>query len=582
MAERELTVDVTVSDKPVKITLNKEGLWVVKQKTHEVSFQQVVAAEFHRESRKLHIAYAYKEKQFSLVELNGQVTEDEDALRSAMEFAEALHEKAYQGVKYGRRLKILVNPHGGQGKGVIAFKKQVEPLLKAAGCTLDVSETTHNGHAYDVAKSLELNYDAVVTVSGDGLIHEVLNGFANHKEPLKALAIPVAPIPTGSGNGLSLNLLGLENAFDIVNAALNVVKGNPMQVDVFAVTQRDKRSISFMSQAIGLMADIDIGTEHLRWMGDTRFTYGVLKAMIKFKPCDVELSYKGAEMDKEQMFNALKARHNAEDTLESETHVVSHPPALNLATDEDKPASLPELKYSMDDTEGWTTFDEKMLYLYAGKGPFVGRDLMAFPVSLPDDGLIDICVQSHSKSSRLEILGSFEGAPRGEQYWLDSVCVFAPLSSFTTNCLVYLPSSISCIHYVKASAYRVKPRTTKGCLSIDGEAFPFEPFQVEVLPRLATLLSPHGYYVADFHGPKDKKGKGKVKEQKGKGQGDVKMKPTTTLSTLEGDEAASTTKAVDGEGDGATVKPTTGGDAATAATKDAREGETGGKGLCCW
>ena len=32
-----------------------------------------------------------------------------------------------------------------------------------------------------------------------------------------------------------------------------------------------------MSVSIGLMADLDIKTEHLRWMGDTRFVYGFLR-----------------------------------------------------------------------------------------------------------------------------------------------------------------------------------------------------------------------------------------------------------------------------------------------------------------
>lgn len=72
------------------------------------------------------------------------------------------------------------------------------------------TDTTHNGHAYDIAKELPLTYDAIVTVSGDGLIHEVMNGFAHHENPRKAFAIPIAPIPTGSGNGLALNLLGIE------------------------------------------------------------------------------------------------------------------------------------------------------------------------------------------------------------------------------------------------------------------------------------------------------------------------------------------------------------------------------------
>lgn len=71
-------------------------------------------------------------------------------------------------------------------------------------------DTTHRGHAKDIAKLLPLDFDAVVTVSGDGLVHEVMNGFAEHADPVRAFQIPLAPIPTGSGNGLSLNLLGLE------------------------------------------------------------------------------------------------------------------------------------------------------------------------------------------------------------------------------------------------------------------------------------------------------------------------------------------------------------------------------------
>jgi sphingosine kinase len=53
-----------------------------------------------------------------------------------------------------------------------------------------------------------------------------------------------------------------------------------MQVDLFSFTQDDKRSISFMSQSLGLMADLDIGTEHLRWMGDTRFIVGLIRGRM--------------------------------------------------------------------------------------------------------------------------------------------------------------------------------------------------------------------------------------------------------------------------------------------------------------
>jgi len=70
-------------------------------------------------------------------------------------------------------------------------------------------------------------------------------------------------------------------------AALNVIKGKPMKVDLFSFVQGKTRAISFMSQSLGLMADLDIGTDHLRWMGDARFIYGF------FRGCMVNLFRSG-------------------------------------------------------------------------------------------------------------------------------------------------------------------------------------------------------------------------------------------------------------------------------------------------
>ncbi|EEB95738.1 hypothetical protein MPER_05246, partial [Moniliophthora perniciosa FA553] len=98
--------------------------------------------------------------------------------------------------------------------------------------------------------------------------------------------------------------------------------------------------------------------------------------------------------------------------------------------------------------------------------------LHGFPVSLPDDGLIDIFVQA--KSTRGDTIAMMDEAPRGGIYWNE-------------NC-----------HYIKAHAYRIRPLSKTGSLSVDGERYPFEEFQVEVIPKLATLLSPYGCYAAEF------------------------------------------------------------------------------------
>ena len=57
-------------------------------------------------------------------------------------------------------------------------------------------------------------------------------------------------------------------------------------------------------------------------------------------------------------------------------------------------SSLPELLHlEKPQGDGWIEFEKPILYLYAGKGPYVSRDLMQFPVSHPDDGYIDVVIQ---------------------------------------------------------------------------------------------------------------------------------------------------------------------------------------------
>ncbi|KAJ7774885.1 ATP-NAD kinase-like domain-containing protein [Mycena metata] len=433
----------------------------------QVPLRQVLAAR--RDGLIVEVAYIGRKKKepMFLTTLVGTVEQAEENVLDA--WLETLLHLAYEdmGVKRGRRVKVIINPHSGTKKGVATFNKTIEPILRSARCTLDVSHTTRGGHAYEIAKTLSLDYDAIVIVSGDGLVHEVLNGFAHHEQPLNAFRIPLAPIPTGSGNGLAINLLGMADGFDVCAATLNVVKGLPMKVDVCSLTQNGKRTLSFMSQVVGLIADLDIGTDHLRWMGEARFTYGFLRGLIQFKACPVQLSYKSVQVDKDDMYAIYQKRRT-----ETKANEATRKGLLEPATDE---TALPPLKYSTTDEDGWTVVDKPLLYVLGGKGPYLGRDFMAFPVSLPDDGLIDLIAQE--VSARTEFLGAFGGdAANGGTFWKSSV------------------------NYVKASAYRVKPLSPKGAFAVDGEVFPFEEYQVEAHQGLATLLSPYGYYAAEVAG----------------------------------------------------------------------------------
>ncbi|KAG0707704.1 ATP-NAD kinase-like domain-containing protein [Suillus ampliporus] len=419
--------------------------------THEevkstlVPLHNVISAKF--ETGAVEVQYLVrqgKEQRLKLAMTHG-VVKDGDSTR-AKEWCEALLLDAYRGLSCSmaqipsKNLKVLVNPYGGQGNARETYASKVEPIFLAAGYT------THSGHALEIAREIKLGYDALVIVSGDGLIHEVLNGINQHEHREKAFCIPIAPIPTGSGNAMSLNLLGPQDGLDVSAAALNVLKGN-------------RHRISFMSQTIGLLADIDIETEHLRWMGDIRFILGYLRAIIARKSCPVELSMKVVDQDKSRMMDALYA---------------------GRAGASPSPSSLPSSplgdvkKYNNASSshEEWTRFEKPILWMSAGQGPFLSRTFMQFPVSLADDGLIDVSIQEII--SRRNLLRAMDGAEEGRTYWINSN------------------------RYFKATAYRARPLAPKGTIVVDGEQVPFEEFQVDVLHKLGTFLSPNPYYAPEF------------------------------------------------------------------------------------
>lgn len=182
---------------------------------------------------------------------------------------------------------------------------------------LTIHTTTRSREAIDLCAEMNIDqFDIVVPCSGDGLAYECFNGLGGRADARRALQkIAVAHIPCGSGNALACNAFGTHRAS---LAALAIVKGVPTPMDLISITQQHRdtggggggdssssgssslvtRSLSFLSQTLGIMADADLGTEHLRWMGEHRFTYGTITRILKKKtyPCDlwakVEMDHK--------------------------------------------------------------------------------------------------------------------------------------------------------------------------------------------------------------------------------------------------------------------------------------------------
>lgn len=223
------------------------------------------------------------------------------------------------------------------------FSKYAEPLLRAAGCSVDLVETTQVGDGVSIAEKLDIDaFDMIVICSGDGLAHEVFNGLGKRSDAKRALEkIAVAHIPGGSANGLSRNL---NHTANVSKATLSIIKGVRKPMDLVLITQGDKITLSYLSQAIGTSAESDLATEHLRWMGETRFVLGFFTRIWAKKVYPAEISVKIAIEDKnlimERYEKEMEKRVSAEMDLNSR-----HPLGCDVSKDVPYHPGLPPLKY---------------------------------------------------------------------------------------------------------------------------------------------------------------------------------------------------------------------------------------------
>ncbi|KAI1430712.1 sphingoid long chain base kinase-like protein [Xylaria sp. CBS 124048] len=413
-----------------------------------------------------------KQLQYSLGEVS---------IETAQIWVAALLDHAYGQAQRQRRAKVLVNPHAGPGDAIRIWEDEVKPLFEAARMTLDVVRTSHGGQATEICESLDIDaYDVVVACSGDGLAYEVFNGLGKRADARTALQkLAVAHIPCGSGNAMSCNLNGSHYPGP---SALAVIKGIRTPVDLMSITQGPRRILSFLSQSVGIIAESDLGTESLRWLGAARFQVGFATRIFKKKmyPCDI--AFKVEIEDKTQIESHYKRiRDGEEQSSKKGGDEYTTEASLTSGSQPDAGEGLPTLRFgTVNDKvpEDWQQISyHKMGNFYCGNMALMAPEANFFPAACINDGLVDVLMHDGDLSFL--------------QY--GSLMLSLGKAAFFHNPL---------ISYKKVAAYRFTPRNqTDGYISIDGERIPFEPFQVEVHQGLGTVLSKRGRYEAS--GPSD-------------------------------------------------------------------------------
>ncbi|XP_051921876.1 sphingosine kinase 2 [Hippocampus zosterae] len=210
-----------------------------------------------------------------------------------------------------RRLLLLVNPFSGRGQAMQWCQTHILPMIREANISYNLIQTERQNHARELIREISLpEWDGVVIISGDGLLHEVINGLMERPDWEQAIKTPVGILPCGSGNALA-GSINHHAGFDmclreplLLNCCFLLCRGGVRPMDLVSVTTSPpatnngrtapavpRRLFSFLSVAWGFVSDVDIESERYRGLGSARFTLGTLVRIASLRSYKGRLSY---------------------------------------------------------------------------------------------------------------------------------------------------------------------------------------------------------------------------------------------------------------------------------------------------
>jgi diacylglycerol kinase (ATP) len=179
---------------------------------------------------------------------------------------------------------FIVNPVAGRGKARRVWEV-VNRLREQRFPHSVFIETKYAGHAREIAETItDDQFSAVVSVGGDGTIHEILNGIMYKK-------IALGIIPAGSGNDLA-RTLEISHDFEVAFHSLSNHKSKV--IDVGMVGNRYFINIGGVGFDGEVAAEVNGNMKYLR--GTAAYIASVLKTLITFQPIDLRIRIDGAEI----------------------------------------------------------------------------------------------------------------------------------------------------------------------------------------------------------------------------------------------------------------------------------------------
>jgi len=176
---------------------------------------------------------------------------------------------------------IIVNPAAGRGKAALVWRHlQQQYGMLLADCP--VSFTEYPGHARDLATAAAAaGFEQIVSVGGDGTVHEIINGIAGQ-------TVRLALVPAGTGNDLARTLSIPAQPADALSL---LASGRTRRLDLGRVN-----GVYFVNVAgVGFDAEVvsDVNNRRRLVGGSAAYILSVLRMLLRYRPVAADITVDG-------------------------------------------------------------------------------------------------------------------------------------------------------------------------------------------------------------------------------------------------------------------------------------------------
>ncbi|KAH6565312.1 hypothetical protein BASA50_008960 [Batrachochytrium salamandrivorans] len=363
-----------------------------------------------------------------------------------------------------KKILFILNPYGGTKKAKKLFTTTVLPFMKMAGYGdhHQLIETQHPGHAITIANDLDVkNYKCAVTISGDGILHEFISGLFSRSDWNTARQLPVGTIGAGSANAMCKNM-------DMNFPELGIIttlKGHTKPTDIFSFTQDNVRMFSHLLVMFAFVADVDIGSEKYRYMGEIRLTLAALVRLVKIRNYKAKLYVLTSENGEKYKVDQTKQ------------------PMV---------AGLPTIYTSLGSTSyrDWPLQVDAYFQLFiASNFPWVSSEFLIAPLSKIDDGEMTVVWSENMGSMR--VLKTLLNQESGESLTYDAVKHTKALAfAIEPDAYTYQIPSSSVPEPSSSNAKNPSQKSRLGIMDVSGEKVSYSPIVVEVHTKMLNLVVP--------------------------------------------------------------------------------------------